>query len=312
MCSISETNLRNQKGMILITFIILLSVLSVFLLIAGKYLWINSRVLAQKNMREQAFYLAGSGLDYAIANACSQSNWNWSKKISYHNGTFTVNVSEVSGDTVHVNSMGQVATMIRIQSLLLKVVDYLGFSVFIKGSVENIGFDDPARIRVNSNTLMDMDLASLLETAMAQDNYYKNNLIVDEDFFEENQEATRYNNGFLPVYYIEKNFIGKKNIGDLVGIFVVMGDAILKGCGNLYGVFYFPESGKRHKMSSRSPFDIIQIYGGVFGDVDIVGKNGINGKTINIYYNKNILERFFKFSDGGSPQMVERLRWMAN
>jgi hypothetical protein len=309
-----------QAGMGLIAVVFILTLFSALAVVIATYLVSNERMNGLAAVEKKTFYLAESGIEYAIQRSFDQDDWDWVQVVNYNGAQIDISVSRLGGDSVRIVSGAQMGPYgsEHVQYITgtsgMAGTDY---SVDISGdNLDYLGYDDPSRLRFNSTDLPEMNLDSLEAIARAQGHYDRNNMTISNsspttDFWsnpaDHSQDAT--------VYFIEGNLTITKNNAPIGGIFVVMGDVeldVLLNFENIYGVFYMANDRRMRDITSSGLFNTRIIYGGIIGNTNIDAGYGLFGYNLLVYYDSDILSKFYTYSTNVSTGSLKKILWTQN
>ncbi len=303
-----------ESGIGLVATIVIVTILTTLILIMARYIWTNSRRNALAASGEKAYYIAESGIEYAVKKSLDLDNWNWNENNNYTDGTFSVSVSSIGGDTVLISSRSQAGNIAKRNSLLLNVINFMDYSVYVSGVLTgDLGYDLIERLRFSALQLPSMDLDSLKQVAQAQGRYYSNNLTIDNStpafgFWSNPGDHDQDAN----VVYVEKNLRIRKTDAAIGGIFVVLGKATLRYTQDINGIIYMANESKIKRMECHNPNTYRTVYGGIIGNADIISGSGVLGPKLTVYYNSTFLEKFYTYSLLPDPVIIEKISWVSN
>jgi hypothetical protein len=309
----SETkHSSSESGIGLVAAIAIISILTTLILIMARYIWTNSRRNALEAFNEKAYYIAESGIEYAIKKSLQIFNWDWNENNNFADGTFSVSVSSSGGDTVLIRSGSQVGNTAKSNSLLLNVINLMDYSVYVSGDLDGpIGYDSIDRLRFNASQLPSMNLDSLKQVAQVQGRYYHNSVTIDDGttafgFWSDPGDHEKDAN----VVYVEKNLTIRKSNATIGGIFVVLGKVTLRDSEDINGIIYMADESSTNRMECDNHNSYRTIYGGIIGNADIITGSGM-GPYLTVYYNSTFLEKFYTYSSQPEPAFIERISWVS-
>jgi hypothetical protein len=309
-----ETGKHSEEGIGLVAVIIIITIFTTLAIIVSSYLWTNNKMNGFMASQKKAFYIAESGIDFAIRKSLDTANWDWSQSGNYGGGNISVTISSLGDDSVRISSVSQVGEYGKKHTADLSVINLMDYSVYITGTNLNVlGYDLLDHLRFNTNVQPVLDLDSLKAVAQAQGHYDPNNLTISNGtprtrFWsnpgDHSQDAT--------IHYIEGNLTISKSNDPMGGIFVVKGNVTLKDIQDLYGVIYMANDSQTKTVAGKNKFTKRRIYGGIVGKCDLNGGSGFYGPRISVYYNATVLSKFYTYAVHPEPVILEKLLWTQN
>lgn len=303
-----------ESGIGLVAAIAIVTILTTLILIMARYIWTNSHRNALAAGDEKAYYIAESGIEYAVKKSLDLDNWNWNENNNYADGTFSVSVSSISGDTVLISSRSQAGNTAKRNSLLLNVINFMDYSVYVSGVLTgDLGYDLIERLCFSALQLPPMDLDSLKQVAQAQGRYYSNNLTIDNStpafgFWSNPADHDQDAN----VVYVEKNLRIRKTDAAIGGIFVVGGKTTLRYTQDINGIIYMANESSIKRIECQQPNTYRTVYGGIIGNADIISGSDVLGPKLTVYYNSTFLEKFYTYSLLPDPAIIEKISWVSD
>lgn len=303
----------SQKGIGLISAIMIITALTSLILVMARFSWTNGRRNALESGNEKAFYLSESGIEYALKRSVDLNNWNWNQSGNYAGGKVIVSVSYTGRDTVQIKSRSESGNTAKCNSLFLNVINPLNYSVYISGKVNGtIGYDSIERLRFDVLLLPSMNLDSLKQVAQNQGYYYTKNATIDNHSPDFKYWSNPYNhNKDATVIYAEKNLIIDKTDRKIGAIFVVMGKLILQNSKGLEGIFFMANPSSKQVVDCQGKKSQHILQGAVTGNTDINSSNGSHGPELTVYYNNDFIEKFYTYSLTNSL-IIKKINWVAN
>jgi hypothetical protein len=312
ICAIPDQN--RQAGFGLITAIMVTTFFSLLAVIIASYQLTNSQMNGLSASENKAFYIAESGIEYAIAQSLHTNNWNWNLDENYAGGSLTIDVKTLIDNNIQISSKGRIGKYGAMHTQLLYLFNYLDYSVFVSGdNLDALGYDDSNRLRFNQEMLPVMNIDSLKRIAVEQNHYYSKDLTINNsspatDFWsdpaDQNKDAT--------IYFVEKDLTISKFNENIGGIFVVFGDVTIQYIHDIYGVIYMADEKHTGEVTASGWLTSKNLYGGVVGNTDINGGYSLLGLRLNIYYNSTIQEKFYTYSENTKPYILKKLLWTKN
>ncbi|MEJ2053414.1 MAG: hypothetical protein P8X42_05795, partial [Calditrichaceae bacterium] len=96
-----------QAGMGLIAVVFILTLFSALAVVIATYLVSNERMNGLAAVEKKTFYLAESGIEYAIQRSFDQDDWDWVQVVNYNGAQIDISVSRLGGDSVRIVSGAQ-------------------------------------------------------------------------------------------------------------------------------------------------------------------------------------------------------------
>ncbi|MBE9491732.1 MAG: hypothetical protein IMY70_02510 [Bacteroidetes bacterium] len=303
-----------ESGIGLVAAIAFITIFTSLILIMARYIWTNSHRNALAAGDEKAYYIAESGIEYAVKKSLDLDNWNWNENGNYAEGTVSVSVSSLGEDTVLISSHSQVGITAKRNSLLLYVINLMDYSVYVSGILNgSLGYDSIERLRFDAPQLPLMSLDSLKQVAQAQGRYYNNNLSINNGtpafgFWSNPGDHDQDAN----VVYVEKNLVISKTNATIGGIFVVMGKVTMQWSKSINGIIYMANPSSTKSVVCQSFFTYRTLYGGIIGNANIKSTTGWFGPRLTVYYNSTFLEKFYTYSLQPDPVIIEKISWVSD
>lgn len=304
--------MSSERGIGLVSALMIITALTSFIVIIAGFSWTNSHKNALEASNGKAFYLAESGIQYALQRSITLNEWDWNQSGNYADGKVTVSVLPGEGNEILIRSRAEMENTAKCNSLLLNVFNILNYSVFISGEVNGIiGYDSFDHLYFNSTSLPAMELDSLKQVAQSQGNYFDKNETIDNhspDYkfwsnpSDHNQNAT--------IVYAEQNLTIDKTNKGIGAIFVVMGDLVLQDSKSIDGVIYMANTSSMQTVDCKGNKAQHTLQGAVIGNTDINSADGRHGPELTVYYDDIYIEKFYTYSITG-PSIIEKVSWTA-
>jgi len=311
-CAIPDQN--RQAGFGLIAAIMVITLFSLLAVIIATYQLTNNQMNGLTASEIKSFYIAESGIEYAIAKSLNTNEWNWNLDEDYAGGRLSVEVSSLPDNNFQISSRSQIGKYGAWHSQLLYFFNYLDYSVFVNGdNLDALGYDDINRLRFNQDMLPVMNVDSLKLIAIKQNHYYSKNLTIDNsypatDFWSDPHDHFKD----AIVYFVERNLTITKFNENIGGIFVVFGNVTIQYTGDIYGVIYMADEKHTSEVTGSGSLTNKNLYGGVVGNTDINAGYSLLGLRLNIYYNSTIQEKFYTYSANNKSYIFKKLQWTRN
>lgn len=309
---------ESQKGASLAFVIIVVMIFTIFVATLATRVNTNSRMNVLTGSEVRAMYLVESGMEYAIRNSVTNSNFSWTDTVNYNGGSFEVNVTLPATDTAIVEVVGRFNQTAKKSTYILNITDLTGYTMYTQGDIYTRPFsgvwtDDIDRIQRNTSGVPDLDLDSLRSVAQSQGNFYSGNTQVNGTFVfpsnsfwsdpgDHDKDAT--------VVYVEGNLKIKSSLCVLNGIFVIEGDLKYDNFGlqQINGVVYFPTESNR-SVFRVGVLTILDLYGGVVGNFDL---NTQPFSLVGLIYNSTFLEKFYSYSLNDDFFQIAPVSWIVD
>lgn len=303
-----------ESGIGLIATVLIISVFTSLILIMARYNWANSNMNALEAVNKKVYYIAESGIEYALKRSLNNKNWNWSQNGSFGGGNVSISVLPLAGDTVLIRSISEMDIAAKSHSLLLDVINLMDYSVYVSGSLNgSLGYDSITRLRFDAPVLPKMNLDSLKQVAQSQGAYSAHNLTIDKktsafEFWSNPGDHSQNAN----VVYVEGDLTLKDAKGRIGGIFVVMGKLKLEGYDDFNGIIYMADSSSEESVECKAKKTNRTLYGGIIGNTAISSESTKSGPELTVYYDSIFLEKFYTYSLQTDPVIVDKISWVSN
>ena len=303
-----EIDHRRQRGASLIFAVMLVTLFTSMIYIVATRVYTNSRMDALTISEQRSFYLAESGIEYAIKQSTASSNYNWQDSLNYENGEIIIDVSTVNGDTVRYTSTGKYGMAAKRNSLTIYTKILSDYAVYIAGPINGTLYGDISSFRSNQSDFVPMDLDSLRAIAQNQGTYYTQanksiNWQSSCSFWSNPLDMNDPPN----VIFAEQNLTIQGSSGMLCGIIVSAGGWIkFKSDGVVNGIVYIADEQLRN-LNGTGQVGSVVINGGVVGNIKFLAQGQF---TANL--NSTYLSAFYNFaSDPSQIVQISRLYWQS-
>jgi hypothetical protein len=307
--SLSEIDKTNQRGASLIFAIIFTTLFTIMIYVMATMFRTNSRMDALTIGEQRSFYLAESGLEYAVKQSAATSSYNWQDTLNYQGGEIIVDVATVNGDTVLFTSTGKYGLAAKRNALIISSRNFAtDYSVYISGEINGTLYGDIDLFRTNQTDFIDINLAGLKALAQSQGTYYTQanksiNWKSSCSFWQNPSDPNSPPN----VIYAEKNLTIQGPSGVICGIIVSAGGWIkFKYDGIVNGIVYIADEQERN-LNGTGQVNGVVINGGVVGHIKFLAQGQF---TANI--NSTYLSAFYNYAtDPSQLVQITRLNWQS-
>ena len=303
---LSEININKETGASLIFAVLLTTLFTSMIYIIATRVWTNARMDALTISEQRSFYLAESGIEFALKQSATTANYNWQDSLSYENGQIILAVSTVNGDTVQYVSTGRYGIAGKRNSLTIYTKVLTDYAVYITGPINGTLYGDINSFRSNQPDVIEMDLDTLRTIAQSQGTYYTQanktiNWQSSCTFLSNPADSLSPPN----VIFAEQNLTIQGTSGTLCGIIVSAGGWIkFKTDGVVNGIVYIGDDQNRN-LNGTGTVSNVTINGGVVGSIQFLAQAQF---TANV--NSSYLSTFYNFaSDPSQVVQITRLNW---
>lgn len=237
-------NYKNQNGFSLIAVILIITFFVVLVLALATQIETGSRVNVIGTDQQKSFYLAESGIEYAIRRSKLNADWDWNDNVSFANGTMEIEVDSISPERSQIKVKGLNGITAARNDLIIKRPNHHFFGLYIYGDADDLVYGDSESFQTNQHTLPEMEIDSLRAISKKQGaNHFFNDdqefdgFSADWAFYSDEQHTQKD----AEVIFVDGDLDIKGNVS-LNGILIVSGDLIVQNEStlNLNGVLYFP------------------------------------------------------------------------
>jgi TM2 domain-containing membrane protein YozV len=307
--SLSEINKNDQRGASLIFAIIFTTLFTVMIYVMATMFRTNTRMDALTIGEQQSFYLAESGLEYAVKKSTVTSSYNWQDTLNYEGGEIIIDVASMSGDTVLFTSTGKYGMAAKRNTLAISSRNFAtDYAVYISGDINGTLYGDIDLFRTNQTDFIDINLATLKALAQSQGTYYTQanksiNWKSSCSFWSDPSDPNSPPN----VIYAEKNLTIEGPSGKICGIIISAGGWIkFKYDGIVNGIVYIADDHERN-LNGTGQVNGVVINGGVVGSIKFLAQGQF---TANI--NSTYLSAFYNYAtDPSQLVQINRLNWQS-